>query len=133
MVLGLLVAVAGCDTSTLDGVGALLSTDREAYAATTPARVQLANETGDRLTYHVLDCIGLQVRTEEGWADTETATPRVCPGVLYELDGGGADVGEVVLDVAPGTYRFRTVVYLDGTEAVGVATAPFEVAEVVGG
>ncbi|MEM7787708.1 MAG: hypothetical protein AAF594_08280 [Bacteroidota bacterium] len=127
-VLGLLVAVAGCDTSAIDGVGASLLTDAEAYVAESKAEVQLVNETDDRVLHPVLDCADLQVRTDDGWEDTETAAVRTCPDVLYELDGGAADVAAVVLDVAPGTYRFRMVVYLDGTEAVGVATAPFDVA-----
>ena len=129
--LGLLVALAGCDTSALDDVGASLSTDRGAYAEATPALVRLLNETDEPVHYSDLNCASLQVRTEAGWEDTETGTARGCRNVLYALGAGAADVGEVILDVAPGTYRFRTVVWLDGAEREGVATAPFEVDEVV--
>ena len=120
-------AVPRCDAAAVDGVS--LSTDEGAYAPGATARVQLWNGTDVRVHYTDLACVGLQARVDGGWDDIEEGWPAAaCPGVLYELAAGDAAMAEVALGaVAAGTYRFRTVVYLDGKEAVPLATTSFDV------
>lgn len=124
LLLSVVLAIAGCD-AVGDGDVTLL-TDREAYAPEATARVQLANETNTPVHYSDLDCVALQARTAAGWAEAQRAVPA-CKDVLYELSSGAAQVAEVALSGVPaGTYRFQTVVVVDGIQEA-LATAPFDV------
>lgn len=123
LLVSVVLAVAGCDAAAVDGV--TFSTDLGAYAPEATARVQLANGMDDPLRYRDLQCVSLQVRAEGGWAEARAAPP--CKHALYELEAGAARVEEVEIGDAPdGTYRFQTVVVVDGIQEA-LATAPFNV------